>query len=142
MFEKLYAWILKKAESRHASKILMFVSFIESSFFPFPPDPLLAVVVAKDVDNYARYALLCSAASVVGGLLGYYIGYACFDLIGSTLLKWLDQIDNFNRIVQSEAFNKYAFWLICAKGLTPIPYKVVTIASGFTKVDLLIFTSA
>ncbi|MDR2267837.1 MAG: DedA family protein [Holosporaceae bacterium] len=142
MFEKLYDWILKKAESRHASSVLMVISFIESSFFPFPPDPLLAIVVAKNQKRYMYYALLCSGASVLGGFLGYYIGYECFDLIGSTILKWLDQTDNFQRIVQSETFNKYAFLLICAKGLTPIPYKIVTIASGFTKVDLLTFTTA
>ncbi|MDR1361990.1 MAG: DedA family protein [Holosporaceae bacterium] len=142
MFEKLYDWMLKKAESKHVSMVLMFISFVESSFFPIPPDPLLLVVVAKNKKRYMYYALQCSAASVLGGFLGYYIGYACFDLIGSTILKWLDQVENFQRIVQSDTFNKYAFWLICAKGLTPIPYKVVTIASGFTGVNLVTFAIA
>ncbi|MDR1236133.1 MAG: DedA family protein [Holosporaceae bacterium] len=137
MIEKIYDWMLKQAESKNAARVLMLVSFIESSFFPLPPDPVLAIVVAKNKDKAIHYALLCTIASVLGGFLGYYIGYAFFELIGSKILSFYGQTEKFNDIAIT--LNKWAFWIICAKGLTPIPYKIVTIASGFAKIDLLVF---
>lgn len=137
MLEKLYNWMMRQAESKNAIKILILVSFIESSFFPIPPDPVLAVVVAKKKDKAIHYALLCALASVIGGFLGYYIGYAFFELIGSKVLEFYGQVDKFESIVKT--LNDWAFWIICAKGLTPIPYKIVTIASGFAKINLLTF---
>ncbi|MDR2794956.1 MAG: DedA family protein [Holosporaceae bacterium] len=142
MIEKIYDWMMKKAESKHAALVLMFISFIESSFFPLPPDPILAIVVAKNKNKSLYYALICSLASILGGFLGYYIGYGCFELIGSRILDFYGQVDKFNNLVQSGTISKWAFWIICAKGLTPIPYKIVTIASGFAKVDLLVFGAA
>jgi membrane protein YqaA with SNARE-associated domain len=140
MIEKLYDWMLRQAESKNAVWVLTFVSFIESSFFPLPPDPVLAIVVAKNKDKAIRYALLCSLASVLGGFLGYYIGYAFFELIGAKILSFYGQAEKFQEVVVT--LNKWAFWIICAKGLTPIPYKIVTIASGFAKIDLLTFAFA
>ena len=137
MLEKLYNWMMRQAESKNAEKILILVSFIESSFFPIPPDPVLAVVVAKNKNKAIHYALLCAFASVIGGFLGYYIGYAFFELIGSKVLEFYGQVDKFESIVKT--LNDWAFWIICAKGLTPIPYKIVTIASGFAKINLLTF---
>lgn len=132
--------MMKQAESQNALRLLVFVSFVESSFFPLPPDPVLAIVVAKNKDKAVRYAVICAAASVLGGFLGYYIGYAFFELIGSKILAFYGQVENFNRL--SITLNKWAFWLICAKGLTPIPYKIVTIASGLAKIDLCTFAVA
>ncbi|MDR3187396.1 MAG: DedA family protein [Holosporaceae bacterium] len=140
MVEKIYDWMMKQAESQNALRLLVFVSFVESSFFPLPPDPVLAIVVAKNKDKAVRYAVICAAASVLGGFLGYYIGYAFFELIGSKILAFYGQVENFNRL--SITLNKWAFWLICAKGLTPIPYKIVTIASGLAKIDLCTFAVA
>ncbi|MDR0677268.1 MAG: DedA family protein [Holosporaceae bacterium] len=137
MIDKLYDWMLKQAESKNAVYVLAFVSFIESSFFPLPPDPVLAIVVAKNKNKAFFYASLCALASVLGGFLGYYIGYGFFELIGTPILSFYGQVDKFNEVVVT--LNKWAFWIICAKGLTPIPYKIVTIASGFAKIDLLTF---
>ncbi|MDR2681670.1 MAG: DedA family protein [Holosporaceae bacterium] len=142
MVEKLYNWMMKKAESKHAALVLVLISFIESSFFPLPPDPVLAIVVAKNKNRSLYYAAICSLASVLGGFLGYYIGYGCFEMIGSSILNFYGQMDKFNDLVQSGTISKWAFWIICAKGLTPIPYKIVTIASGFAKVDLATFALA
>lgn len=137
MVEKLYDWMMRQAESKNAVKVLLFVSFIESSFFPLPPDPVLAIVVAKNKNKAMYYATMCALASVIGGFLGYYIGYAFFELIGSKILIFYGQMDKFESMVKT--LNDWAFWIICAKGLTPIPYKIVTIASGFAKIDLLTF---
>ena len=131
---------MKQAESKHAIHTLILISFIESSFFPLPPDPILGVVVAKNKDRALFYAIACTIASVLGGLLGYYIGFAFFELIGSRVLSLYGQLDTFEEIVPK--LNQWAFWIICAKGLTPIPYKIVTIASGFARIDLLTFVVA
>lgn len=140
MLEKLYNWMMHQAESKNAIQVLVIISFVESSFFPIPPDPVLAIVVAKNKDKAFYYALLCSIASVLGGFVGYYIGYAFFELIGSKVLEFYGQVDKFEGIVNT--LNAWAFWIICAKGLTPIPYKIVTIACGFAKIDLLTFAIA
>jgi membrane protein YqaA with SNARE-associated domain len=137
MIEKIYDWMMKQAQSPKAVWMLALVSFIESSFFPLPPDPVLAIVVAKNKDKAVYYAALCALASVLGGFLGYYIGYAFFELIGRKIFSFYGQTEKFNDIVST--LNQWAFWIICAKGLTPIPYKIVTIASGFAKIDLLTF---
>jgi membrane protein YqaA with SNARE-associated domain len=137
MIEKIYDWMIKQAESKRAAWVLALVSFIESSFFPLPPDPVLAIVVAKNKDKAFYYAALCALASVLGGFLGYYIGYAFFELIGTKIFSFYGQMEKFNDVVAT--LNQWAFWIICAKGLTPIPYKIVTIASGFAKIDLLTF---
>ena len=140
MLEKTYDWMMEKAKSKNAASFLFFIAFIESSFFPFPPDPVLAVVVAKDRNRMLYYAFMCTVASVTGGFLGYYLGYEFFELIGSKILAFYGQEKNFESIV--ETLNKWAFWLICLKGLTPVPYKIVTIACGFAKIDLITFTVA
>lgn len=137
MIEKLYDWMMVQARSKNAIYVLTFVSFIESSFFPLPPDPVLGIVVAKNKDKAIYYAVMCTAASVLGGFLGYYIGYAFFELIGEKILAFYGQLDKFNEMIPT--LNKWAFWIICAKGLTPIPYKIVTIASGFAGIDLCVF---
>lgn len=140
MLNRFYDWMMKQAQSKHALRVLMFVSFIESSFFPFPPDPVLAVVVAKNKEKHLYYALMCSMASILGGFLGYFIGYECFETLGTYILDWFNITpEKFEELVRNMGRDTWAFWLICAKGLTPIPFKIVTIASGFAKVNLLVF---
>lgn len=140
MLEKCYDWMMKQAESKNALRVLMFVSFIESSFFPLPPDPVLAVVVAKNRCRAMYYAVMCTIASVLGGFLGYFIGYKCFQTLGVYILDWFNiSPEKFNELILKMGRDTWAFWLICAKGLTPIPFKIVTIASGFAKVNLLVF---
>lgn len=140
MLEKIYDWMIRQASSKNAVWVLVLVSFIESSFFPLPPDPVLSIVVSKNRDRFVFFALMCSIASVLGGFLGYFIGYAFFDLIGSKILDFYGLVDKFHEAIPT--LNKWAFWIICAKGLTPIPYKVVTIASGFAHIDLFVFAIA
>jgi membrane protein YqaA with SNARE-associated domain len=140
MTKKIYDWMLRQARGKGAVRILAVVSFIESSFFPLPPDPVLAIVVAKNRHRATYYAAVCAIASVLGGFLGYYIGYAFFESIGASILAFYGQTEKFGEI--AENLNKWAFWIICAKGLTPIPYKIVTIGSGFAKIDLCTFAVA
>ncbi len=140
---KIYDWMMRQAEGKNATLILFIISFIESSFFPFPPDPILAVVVAKNKHRTIQYALLCTLASVLGGFLGYYIGYACFEMLGQPILHFFNITpDKFTEMVQEMGRDMWAFWIICLKGLTPIPFKIVTIASGFAHVNLYIFAIA
>lgn len=140
MIEKLYDWMIRQAESKNAVSVLMFIAFIESSFFPFPPDPMLAIIVAKNRNKTMYYAGMCTLASVLGGFLGYYIGYTFFELIGSKILVFYGQMQKFEGMV--DTLNEWAFWIICAKGLMPIPYKIVTIASGFAKINIFTFAVA
>ncbi len=143
MLTRFYDWLMKQAEGKNALRVLVFVSFIESSFFPFPPDPVLAVVVAKNRDKAMYYAFACTVASVLGGFLGYFIGYECFQTLGKYILDWFNITpEKFEELVLNMGRDTWAFWLICAKGLTPIPFKIVTIASGFAKVNLLVFLVA
>ncbi|MDR0580637.1 MAG: hypothetical protein LBG04_00775, partial [Holosporaceae bacterium] len=109
MIERMYNWILAQADSKNAVSVLMLISFIESSFFPFPPDPVLAIVVAKNKNKTLYYATCCTLASVLGGFLGYYIGYTFFELIGSRILAFYGQVEKFNEYVV--LLNKWAFWI-------------------------------
>jgi len=123
----LYNWVMRQAESRHAPKALFAVSFAESSFFPIPPDVMLAPMVVKRPEKAYWFAFVCTLASVLGGILGYAIGYFLTDLG-----QWILAVTG-NKGGLAEFQSWYAdwgIWLILAKGLTPIPYKLVTIASG------------
>lgn len=135
--KRLYEWTLSLAGRRQAPAALGAVSFAESSFFPIPPDILLVPMMLARPDRAWRYALICTLASVAGGLLGYAIGALLFDSLGGWLISaygYGGKLDEFRRL--------YAEWgalIILIKGLTPIPYKLVTIASGFAGYDLLWF---
>jgi len=143
MLNKMYTWIIQQAQTKNAIWLLAIVSFAESSFFPLPPDPVLAVVVAKNKDKMLRYALLCTISSVLGGFLGYFIGYAFFASLGESILRFFNITPTqFQDMVQSMGRDTWAFWIICLKGLTPIPFKIVTIASGFAHVNLSVFAVA
>jgi membrane protein YqaA with SNARE-associated domain len=140
MLRRLYDWVLALAGSPRAELWLAVVSFVESSFFPVPPDALLIPMVLARPERAWRLALICTAASVVGGALGYLIGYALFDQLARPILQLYHYEASF------EAFQaKYAewgLWIILIKGLTPIPYKIVTIASGAAKFNFLVFMLA
>lgn len=143
MLDSVYNWMMRQAQSKNAIWVLTLVSFVESSFFPLPPDPVLAIVVAKNKNKMMYYALLCTLASVLGGFLGYFIGYYVFEGLGEAILHFFKITpEQFQEMVQNMGRDTWAFWIICLKGLTPIPYKIVTIASGFAHVNLLIFAVA
>ena len=136
MLRKLYDWVMNLAGSRHAPSALCAVSFAESSFFPIPPDVMLAPMVLARPDKAYFYALLCTVSSVLGGCLGYFIGFHLGDL-GHWLLALLGHADGETSF--RAWFDKWGLWVILIKGLTPIPYKLVTIASGLAHFSFVTF---
>jgi membrane protein YqaA with SNARE-associated domain len=137
MFKSLYHWTLRLAESRYAPLALGGVAFAESSFFPLPPDPLLAVMTVAQPRKAWVYALICTAGSVAGGLLGYAIGALLFETLGKWLINLYGSGDKVEQLRLVYAQWGWAFILI--KGLTPIPYKLVTITSGVLGYSLPLF---
>jgi membrane protein YqaA with SNARE-associated domain len=120
---------LALARSPHAERGLFAISFAESSFFPLPPDLLLGPMAAADPSKWARYALTCTIASVLGGLLGYAIGMFLMDTLGGAILSVFGYAGD-RRAALEQQYAEYGTWVILIKGLTPIPYKLVTIVSG------------
>src|ERR1700720_1014595 len=137
MLRRLYDWCINVAGQPHASWILGAVSFAESSFFPVPPDVMLIPMSLARPDKAWYYATLCTLASVAGGLLGYFIGAALYDSVG----HWLIQLYGYGDKVEAfrEAYATYGTWIILLKGVTPIPYKIVTITSGFAGYNIWLF---
>ena len=129
-----------KADSPGALIILAVVSFMESSFFPIPPDVMVIPMALLKPKQWKRIALVCTGASVAGGLLGYLIGYQFFDMIAAKLIDFYDAQKQFDLV--SDFYNRYDFFAVFAAGLTPIPYKVFTIAAGLFKMNLITFTFA
>lgn len=140
MLRRLYDWTMGLSAHPHALWVLAAVAFIESSVFPIPPDVLLIPMVLAARDRAWRIAAVCTIASVIGGLAGYGIGYFLFAEVGQPLLDFYgyqDKFDEFRR-----AYNQWGAWIVFGAGLTPFPYKVITIASGVTHLDLLTFNVA
>jgi len=137
MFRALYDWTLRMASHRHALRSLAIVSFCESSFFPIPPDVMVVPMVLARRDQAYLIATICTVSSVLGGILGYAIGYFLWDSVG----QWL--IDVYHMESRLEGLRAlYAQWgaaVILIKGLTPIPFKLVTIASGFFAFNFPLF---
>lgn len=136
MLRPLYDWTLKQAARPNAEKVLAAISFAESSFFPIPPDVMLAPMALAKPEKAYRLAFICTVASVLGGLFGYAIGYYLAD-IGLKILGlfgYSGNLDSFHAIIQ-----EWGAWAILIKGLTPIPFKLVTIASGMGQLNLAIF---
>ena len=129
MLRRLYDWCIDAAGKPYAVWILGAVSFVESSFFPAPPDIMLIPMSLARPDRAWRYAAICTLTSVAGGIFGYLIGAVLYDSLGLWLVRlygYGDKIEAFR-----EAYAHYGAWIILLKGVTPIPYKIVTIASGF-----------
>lgn len=125
------------AGHRHATWVLAVVSFAESSFFPIPPDVLLVPMVLAHREKAWRLAAICAVASVIGGIAGYMIGAVLYDSVGAWVIQlygYGDQVEAFRH-----AYAEWGTWIILIKGLTPIPYKIVTITSGFAGYDFLWF---
>jgi len=130
MLRRLYDWTFSLAQTRYALWALAFVAFIESSFFAIPPDVLLIPLVLAAPNRAWLIASVCTIASVLGGGLGYYIGLELFDVAGRPLLEFYGKMDQF--AVFKERFNSYGHWAVLFAGVTPFPYKVITITSGAT----------
>ncbi|AWM04935.2 MULTISPECIES: YqaA family protein [Bradyrhizobium] len=137
MLKRIYDWCIDAAHKPYALWIMGAVSFAESSFFPVPPDVMLIPMSLARPQRAWLYAMVCTVTSVLGGIVGYAIGALLFDSVG----QWLIQVYGLGGKV--EAFRaSYAEWgavIILLKGLTPIPYKLVTITSGFAGYNILLF---
>lgn len=137
MIRRLYEWILALAGKRSAPWALGAVAFAESSFFPVPPDVMLVPMAVSRPDRVWFYATIATVASVIGGLVGYAIGALLFDSLGQWVFRVYglgDKAETFQA-----AYAQYGHWVILLKGLTPIPFKLVTITSGFAHYDLFWF---
>jgi membrane protein YqaA with SNARE-associated domain len=141
MLAGLRTRMMDAARSPNAERVLFAVSFAESSFFPLPPDLMLGPMAAAAPERWVRYALTCTVASVLGGLLGYAIGMFLMDQIGRHILNFFGYSGD--REMELRAFyDQWGAWFIFLKGLTPIPYKLVTILSGALHFSLPIFIVA
>jgi membrane protein YqaA with SNARE-associated domain len=137
MLRRLYDWCITAAGKPHATWIMGVVSFVESSFFPVPPDAMLIPMALSRPDRAYFYASICTLTSVAGGLLGYAIGAFLYDSLG----LWLMTLYGYGGKIEAfrEAYAQWGTWIILLKGLTPIPYKIVTIASGFAAYPVIPF---
>ncbi|MBT3238207.1 MAG: DedA family protein [Rhodospirillaceae bacterium] len=140
MIQGLYDWTMRLAAHRHALWALAMISFIESSVFPIPPDILLIPMVLAARDQAFRIAAVCTVASVLGGLGGYGIGYFLYESIGQPLIAFYGYADKFSAF--QGYYHEWGAWIVGGAGLTPFPYKVITIASGVTALDPVVFTVA
>ncbi|MCA8932522.1 MAG: DedA family protein [Rhodospirillaceae bacterium] len=140
MLRRLYDWTMGLAGRRNALWALAAISFVESSIFPIPPDILLIPMVLAARQRAFLIAGVCTVASVLGGAAGYGIGLFLFDTVGRPVLEFYGQVEGFAQF--AEAFNEQGWWLVFGAGLTPFPYKVITIASGATGLDFATFMIA
>jgi membrane protein YqaA with SNARE-associated domain len=139
MFKKLYDKVISWSKHRHAEKYLAILSFTESSFFPIPPDVMLAPMVLAEQKKAWQFALITTIASVLGGMLGYAIGFFAFDMIQ----PWLEGSHYWDKYQLAEQwFVSWGFWAIFIAGFSPIPYKVFTIAAGALSMMFLPFVIA
>ena len=140
MIRGLYDWTMRLATHRHALWALAAVSFIESSVFPIPPDIILIPMVLAAREKAWQFAAVCTIASVLGGMAGYGIGYFLFDSIGKPLLDFYGYSAKFAQF--QGYYNQWGAWIVGGAGLTPFPYKVITIASGVTALNPVVFMVA
>ena len=137
MLTRLYQWTLAKAAHRHAERWLFAISFLESSFFPIPPHPLLGLMCLARPERALRFGFLCTLASVLGGLLGYAIGYFLYEAVGQQIIAALGLTAKFP--VAACYLRDYGAEIILIKGATPIPFKLITITAGFVGLSLFTF---
>jgi len=130
MIRSLYDWTLRMAEHRHALWVLACVSFIESSVFPIPPDVLMIPMILARPSRAWLIAGIALVSSVLGGMLGYAIGAFAYQEIGQPILAALGKGEAMEAF--STRFNDFGFWAVLTAGVTPFPYKVITIMSGWT----------
>ena len=140
MMQRAYDWTMRMASHRRAPHALFWVAFAESSVFPIPPDVMLIPMVVANPAKAWIYAGICTLGSVVGGIAGYAIGYFLYETLG----QWV--INLYGLAAQAEGYrtqyNEWGLWIILIKGLTPIPYKLVTIASGAAAFSFWVFIAA
>ncbi len=137
MIKRLYDWTMGLANHRHAEWWLGFISFIESSFFPIPPHPLLGLMCLARPERAIRYGVITTVTSVLGGLFGYAIGFFAFEALGSSILSALHLTESFPKAACY--LREYGAEIVLVKGATPIPFKLITLTAGFIHMDLWTF---
>ena len=137
---RLYEWVLHWAHTPYGIWALFVLAFTESSFFPIPPDVLLIALALSIPAKSFRYALICSAGSVLGGLFGYFIGWQLMDLVGFPIIKFYGILEQYETVRQS--YEEYNAVIVFIAAFTPIPYKLITITAGAFKLNILTFTIA
>lgn len=137
MIRRLYDWTMGLAAGPHALWALAVVAFVESSVFPIPPDVLMIPMILARRERAFLIAAVATAASVAGGMLGYAIGYGFMDTVGQPILEFYGKADKFDEL--AARFNEMGGWAVLVAGVTPFPYKVITIFSGATQLNLPLF---
>ncbi len=142
LIRRMYDWVLHWAETPYGAPALFALAFAESSFFPIPPDVLLLALCISVPTRAFRFALVASVGSVVGGLLGYGIGYGLWELVSVYFYGYVPgfTVESFARVQQ--LFATYDFWTVFTAGFTPIPYKIITIGAGVFHINLVVFLIA
>lgn len=140
LLRKTYDVMLNLAASPHAIWFLFAVAFAESSFFPIPPDIMLIPMILAAPTKAWRIAAIATTASLLGGYLGYFIGVFAFDMIAKPILQFYHALDKFRTF--EEYYHQYGAWIVFGAGITPFPYKIITIASGVVHLNLTVFTIA
>ncbi|MCV2881113.1 YqaA family protein [Actibacterium sp. XHP0104] len=140
MLRRLYDWTISLADSPRALWALAVVSFIESSVFPIPPDVLMIPLILARPSRAWLVATVALVSSVLGGLLGYYIGWGLFESVGKPVLEFYGKLGAMDEF--SARFNDYGAWAVLIAGITPFPFKVITITSGVTGLSLPVFIIA
>ncbi len=140
MIRRLYDWTMQAAAHKNAVPSLFTVSFVESSFFPIPPDVMLIPMVLAERAKAWFFALVATVGSVLGGVFGYLIGYYLFEAIGLPMLEFYGYSEKFEKF--ADQYNEYGAWIVFFFGVTPFPYKVITIASGATALNIFVFMLA
>ncbi|MDP2621964.1 MAG: YqaA family protein [Hyphomicrobiales bacterium] len=140
MLRRLYDRVLELAAHRHAVWALILVSFVESSVFPIPPDVMLIPMTLAERRRAFVFAGLATVASVVGGALGYFIGWGLYEAVGQPILSFYGYGDRFAAF--ADRYNAFGAWIVLFAGITPFPYKVITIASGVTGLSFPVFMVA
>ena len=137
MLKGVYDWTMGLAAHRHALTVLFLIAFIESSIFPIPPDVLLIPMILATRQKAWRIALVCTVASVIGGMAGYGIGHFLFEQVGRPVLELYHMTPKFAQF--QDGYNKWGAWAVFFAGITPFPYKVITILSGVTGLNVPVF---
>ena len=140
MIRALYDWTLSLANHRYALVALAIVAFLESSIFPIPPDLLMIPMIIAAPRRAFLIASVCLVSSVLGGLLGYFIGYGLFETVGRPVLEFYGKDAYFEEF--ATRYNEWGAWAVLIAGVTPFPYKVITIMSGVTQLNLGVFMIA
>lgn len=137
MFDGLYKKMMSAARHKHALSIYLLFTFLESFIFPFAPDPMMLPMISSNRKLLWKLPWMSTLVSVLGGVVGYFIGYYSFEFFGQKILSFYQMQSSYDAFVQT--FQHYGFWIISLKGLTPIPFKVLSLSAGMAHFDLKLF---